>query len=169
VIRSAGISIALPTLRSGNPSPRPNEGVEVEPDARLALADCLHAFPAAPGAAGRYAHAAGASFPDGLDHDRTFREHTNRVKAETMTKLVLWKFISGGGELYALSTGRTPPAEEYVLKNWKRLETTVDATEEAINKITYESARDILGNIQRQQYHTLETKVLRTEWKRPTH
>jgi hypothetical protein len=77
--------------------------------------------------------------------------------------------VRGGGELYALSTGRTPPAEEYVLKNWKRLETTVDATEEAINKITYESARDILGNIQRQQYHTLETKVLRTEWKRPTH
>jgi hypothetical protein len=34
------------------------------------------------------------------------------------TKLVLWRFESGGGELYALSTGGVPPAQEHLVKDW---------------------------------------------------
>jgi hypothetical protein len=82
-------------------------------------------------------------------------------------ELVLWSFQSNGGELYALSTGRLPPAEEHLLKDWKRLGTKIDSTEEEINRITSERPQDILGSIRRQGYHTLETKMLRAAWVRP--
>ncbi len=60
--------------------------------------------------------------------------------------LVLWSFESGGRELYALSTGRTPPAEDHLLKDWKRLAASTNATEDSVSRITYELARDILAN-----------------------
>jgi hypothetical protein len=83
-------------------------------------------------------------------------------------QLVLWCLQSNSRqELYALSTGRTPPAEEHLLKDWKQLK-TIDATEEAIHRITHEQPRLILGEIERQQYHTLDTNKLRANWVRPT-
>ena len=65
-------------------------------------------------------------------------------------QLVLWCFQSDSHqELYALSTGRTPPAEDYVLKDWKRLETIIDATEDAIRKITHEQPTLVLREARR--------------------
>jgi hypothetical protein len=84
-------------------------------------------------------------------------------------QLALWCFQSDSHqELYALSTGRTPPAEDYVLKDWKRLETIIDATEDAIRKITHEQPALVLRDIEQQEYHTLDTNKLRVNWIRPT-
>ena len=83
--------------------------------------------------------------------------------------LDLWSFESGGQELYALTSGRIPPAEEHLIKNWKRLSARVEATEDAIAKITYERPKIVFNDVERQGYHMLETKLLRTEWERPTH
>lgn len=81
--------------------------------------------------------------------------------------LFLWSFESEGGELYALSTGRVPPAEEHLIKDWKRLEARVELSEEAIKKITYERPSKVLGDVERQGYHTLTPKMLNPNWVRP--
>jgi hypothetical protein len=82
-------------------------------------------------------------------------------------QLALWSFENDGGELYALSTGRIPPAEEQLIKGWKLLSHGVEGTEEAIRQITHERAGTVLDDIRRQGYCTLEPKMLRDDWKRP--
>lgn len=82
--------------------------------------------------------------------------------------LVLWSFQSGGQELFALSTGRTPPAQEEYVMNWKRLADGVEATVEAVQKITNENASHVLAKINWEGYYTLDTKVLQTDWVRPS-
>jgi hypothetical protein len=86
-------------------------------------------------------------------------------EATTMTKLVLWSYQSGGGELFALSTGRVPPAEEPA--NWKQLCDGVGRSETAISVITTERPSFVLNHIARQDYYTLDWKQMREDWKRP--
>jgi hypothetical protein len=79
--------------------------------------------------------------------------------------LVFWSFEKPGSEeLYTISTGRVPPAEDDLIKNWKPLETGVEATEEGISKITYERPAVVLGGIERQEYHTFQPKLVRPDW-----
>ena len=63
------------------------------------------------------------------------------------TMLDLWSYESGGQELYALTSGRIPPAEEHLIKNWKRLSARVEATENAVAKITYERPRSFSATL----------------------
>ena len=83
--------------------------------------------------------------------------------------LVLWSFEKpGSDELYAVSTGCVPPAEDDLVQNWKRLETGFEATEEGISKITYERPAVVLGDIERQEYHTFQPNLIRPDWIRPS-
>jgi hypothetical protein len=83
-------------------------------------------------------------------------------------ELVLWSFDKiGFEELYAISTGGVPPAEDDLKNSWKRLETGVEASEGWISKITYERPAVVLRNVEVQGYHTFEPKWLRTDWVRP--
>jgi hypothetical protein len=82
--------------------------------------------------------------------------------------LFLWSFQSQGGELFALSTGRIPPAEDHLLKDWKKLKGSVEHSKLAISKITYEQPELVLNNVKNHGYHTLEPKLLREDWKRPS-
>jgi hypothetical protein len=82
--------------------------------------------------------------------------------------LILWSFQSKGGELFAVSSGRTPPsAFTELIKDWKWLKDGIASTEEAIGRITLDNPRVILADVERQGYHLFETKLLRPDWVRP--
>jgi hypothetical protein len=83
--------------------------------------------------------------------------------------LVLWGFDKPGfEELYAVSTGGKPPAEQHLIECWIPLEVKIDATEDGIGKITNERPAVVLRDIELQGYHTFEAKWVRADWVRPS-
>jgi hypothetical protein len=82
--------------------------------------------------------------------------------------LVLWSFDKPGfEELYAVSTGGNPPAEQHLIEWWIPLEVKIDASEDGIGKITQRPAV-VLRDIELQGYHTFEPKWVRADWVRPS-